>query len=523
MGNILLKTRLFIQPFILVAIGTIALYSLVHGLYIYCGLDLLNQEVVEYFIPIALPIIPIYIWLYPRYKLIQARKGKDQDFNMALFAAVAIIAPLIISQMYLDKAVGSLVKLDNTTEINTKPQSKYYELKNCYFDKQYAGFHGKSDVSGRHSQDLNFHIYVALPIFKDADDTANNVNTLWLGRVYNKTVGNHGTEEEKDKKYDDFRKTVIEDFDTRDFKQFVYLKREPKSEDRNNFIKAIDRSGKAHPQTLNILTAETEPFENRTGSLLQWIFIAFGIGTVVYSLIALFQKIDMDKLQLYQAGKPTEEEDPDSSVWRLLVPKKDFFITPILLDLNIGIYLVMVFCGLGIMSFSSDDLLKWGADYRPLTINGQWWRLVTSMFLHGGLMHIVGNMVGLLFVGAFLEPVLGRAKYLFAYLVTGIISSGASIWWHVATVSVGASGAIFGLFGVFLALLLLKVFPDGVKKSMLVVTLLFIGYNLAMGLTGGIDNAAHIGGLISGLVLGVIFSFTLEKQQLVKETPGTDA
>jgi len=156
--------------------------------------------------------------------------------------------------------------------------------------------------------------------------------------------------------------------------------------------------------------------------------------------------------------------------------------------------------------------LNWGANFRPLTTEGQWWRLLTSTFLHGGLMHLLANMYGLLFVGIFLEPLLGRTKYLIAYLLTGILASVASLWWYDATVSVGASGAIFGLYGIFLALLLTKVFHPDFAKSFLLSTAIFVGFNLLMGLTGGIDNAAHIGGLLSGFIVGLILYPSLKRQ-----------
>ena len=517
MQDVPLKLRLILQPFLVVAACIIALYSLAHWLYILSGLELLNQDVIQFFIPMGLPLIPIYIWLYPRFKLIKPKKDKDQAFNMAMFAWLAIMAPTIIAQMYIDKAVGTLTKLDNVEQINSVPPGKYYELKNCYFDKQYAGFHGRMSVSGKYNNNLDFHLYVVIPFFKDAGDTASPTSAVWLGRVYNKTVNNSGTDEQKDGKYDDFRKTVVEDFNTRDFKDFVYLSRSPKSEDRDNFIKAINRSGRSHPQNLTILTAETEPFDGRTGNQFMWIFIAFAIGTGIYGLIALFQDIDKEKLELFEEGKPTEVPDQEASGASFFIPTPKFFITPLLIDLNIVIYLAMVLCGLGFVAFSGEDLLKWGADYRPVTVNGQWWRLVTSMFLHGGIMHIFGNMFGLFFAGIFLEPVLGRAKYLFAYFITGIIASIASIWWHPATVSIGASGAIFGLFGVFLSLLLAGVFPPKAKKHMLTTVAIFIGYNLIMGLTGGIDNAAHLGGLASGILLGFVLSFTIDKTEVQSE------
>jgi membrane associated rhomboid family serine protease len=119
-------------------------------------------------------------------------------------------------------------------------------------------------------------------------------------------------------------------------------------------------------------------------------------------------------------------------------------------------------------------------------------------------MHLFANMYALIFVGTILEPFLGKTKYLFLYLLTGILASVASIWWYDAAISVGASGAIFGLYGFFLAILLLKKLPADVNKAFLTSTLVFVGFNLLMGFTGGIDNAAHIGGLVGGFLLGIV-------------------
>ena len=119
-------------------------------------------------------------------------------------------------------------------------------------------------------------------------------------------------------------------------------------------------------------------------------------------------------------------------------------------------------------------------------------------------MHLAANMYGLLFVGIFLEPLLGRMKYVGIYLLTGIIASAASLWWNDTVVSMGASGAIFGLYGAFIALILTRVFPKEMGAGFLVSMFIFVGFNLVMGLIGnGIDNAAHIGGLVSGFLIGL--------------------
>jgi membrane associated rhomboid family serine protease len=173
----------------------------------------------------------------------------------------------------------------------------------------------------------------------------------------------------------------------------------------------------------------------------------------------------------------------------------------------------MMMSGLGFMFFKGQDLLLWGANYRPTTTDGEWWRLLSSTFLHGGFIHLFFNMYGLLFVGLFLEPVLGKTKFLILYLMTGILSSLTSVLWYEATISVGASGAIFGMYGLFLAFMLTRIYHPDFSKSFLLSTVVFVAFNLLMGLTGGIDNAAHIGGLVSGFIVGLILTPILKNEE----------
>jgi rhomboid protease GluP len=115
------------------------------------------------------------------------------------------------------------------------------------------------------------------------------------------------------------------------------------------------------------------------------------------------------------------------------------------------------------------------------------------------------NLYALLYIGVLLEPHLGKVKFLTAFLLTGIAASVNSFFWHPLTVSAGASGAIFGLYGVYLALLTTNHIERAARKTMLTSIGVFVAYNLLNGLKGGIDNAAHIGGLLSGLMIGYSF------------------
>lgn len=204
----------------------------------------------------------------------------------------------------------------------------------------------------------------------------------------------------------------------------------------------------------------------------------------------------------------------------LFVPRKGFFVTPLLIDINILIFIFMLFAGVDFMQPGSQSLLNWGANFRPYTLDGDWWRLLTNVFLHIGIFHLLLNMYALLYIGVLLEPLLGSTRFMVAYLLAGIIASVTSLWWHEMTISAGASGAIFGMYGVFLALLSTNLIEKTTRKALLTSIGIFVGYNLLYGMKGGIDNAAHIGGLVSGAIIGFAFIPGIKKPESRQLTTG---
>lgn len=189
------------------------------------------------------------------------------------------------------------------------------------------------------------------------------------------------------------------------------------------------------------------------------------------------------------------------------VPRQGYYITPVLINLNLGVVALMG------VSPDSESLIKWGANFEPLTSEGEWWRLVTCCFVHIGILHLLMNMYALFYIGNLLEPYLDKTKFISAYLSTGVASSLTSLWYYDQTVSAGASGAIFGMYGVFLAMLSTDVIEKSARKPLLTSIGLFVVFSLMNGMKGGIDNAAHIGGLISGLLIGYCFIPSLKKPE----------
>jgi rhomboid protease GluP len=187
-------------------------------------------------------------------------------------------------------------------------------------------------------------------------------------------------------------------------------------------------------------------------------------------------------------------------------------ITYTIIGINILVFVAMIINGVSFFEPTGYDILHWGANYKPLTLTGDWWRLVTCTFIHIGIIHLVFNMYALYMAGVYLEPMLGKIKYAVAYLCTGVFASIGSLVWHKEPVpSAGASGAIFGMYGVFLALLLTNLIPKKMRSALLQSIGVFVVFNLVYGMKAGVDNAAHVGGLISGMIIGFVYYLSLKK------------
>jgi rhomboid protease GluP len=184
-------------------------------------------------------------------------------------------------------------------------------------------------------------------------------------------------------------------------------------------------------------------------------------------------------------------------------------VTQIIFGINAAVFLGMAFAGATVMNFSPQETIRWGANWGPLTLTGEWWRLLTSVFVHGGIIHIGFNMWCLWNLGALAESLYGRWTYVAIYLLCGVGASVASVGWHPGAPSVGASGAIFGLAGALIAAFKLGEFsvPRAALSGTLRSLAMFVVYNLIFGAAiGTTDNAAHIGGLITGLILGGVIA-----------------
>lgn len=180
-------------------------------------------------------------------------------------------------------------------------------------------------------------------------------------------------------------------------------------------------------------------------------------------------------------------------------------VTAALIIINIIVFMIIFIKG------DPEDtayMLRAGANFYPMTFNGQIWRIFTCMFLHFDISHLLTNMLSLFAIGSIIETAFGPCRFFSIYLISGLSASLASAFYHMITgnpaVSAGASGAVFGLSG---ALICLAVFKKTARYGVDAKRVPFaVLLSVALSSASNVDNAAHIGGLITGFIISLLLT-----------------
>ena len=194
-------------------------------------------------------------------------------------------------------------------------------------------------------------------------------------------------------------------------------------------------------------------------------------------------------------------------------------ITLLLIAMCIGVFAIQLFFGVNPNNPTNQSLVAWGANFLPFTLDQDVWRMVTSLFLHIGLMHLMFNMFALYYFGQVAERMFGSANFLYLFLLSGIggnllnntIGIAGIVNGQPPMVSAGASGGIMGIGMALLVSAFLKTTINQIRlspTSLMWVMAINLGYGF---LVGGIDNAGHIGGAITGGILGAVYVMSYRK------------
>jgi membrane associated rhomboid family serine protease len=200
------------------------------------------------------------------------------------------------------------------------------------------------------------------------------------------------------------------------------------------------------------------------------------------------------------SGKPQGVRRVATGARRSAFEGTGALVTKALIGLNVLVYLITVVQGNGINSPGGRLFAKWVL-YGPAVANGDWWRLITSAFLHANLLHIAFNMYFLWLVGSAVEAALGRGRFIAVYLISGLAGSAGALVFTPTSPTVGASGALFGLLGAALVLERQRSYVLGGSALGLILINLILSFSLSNISVGG-----HIGGLIGGILCALVLS-----------------
>jgi rhomboid protease GluP len=189
-------------------------------------------------------------------------------------------------------------------------------------------------------------------------------------------------------------------------------------------------------------------------------------------------------------------------------------VTPVLTAANIVVF-VLILVGTHPLS-DPNTLVAWGGNFGPRTANGEWWRLTAALFVHAGWLHLLANVIGLVQLGLVLERLVGPLAFTAVYFATGLLSGVAHVSTSPLTVYVGASGAIFGIYGLMVASLLMGVrgtragIPLALLKRLAPAAAVFVIYHLA---TDTVTSATQLSGLLSGFACGLVIAWRVSEQR----------
>ncbi|MGQ7853998.1 rhomboid family intramembrane serine protease [Pedobacter sp. WC2501] len=262
-------------------------------------------------------------------------------------------------------------------------------------------------------------------------------------------------------------------------------------------------------------------------------YVEFHLKNVWEDSLSKFHQLIATQDDQYFEKAPLATKNKIKNVLFLFFPQKGYTVTPIIVLLNTLYFLAIIFFSVVFIAHlslktgnaSQDDYieeikqlsLNFGVNQRNLVLDGQYWRLITYQFIHGSVSHLFFNMYALVYLGLMIENKLGWKKYLFIYLMSGVCGGLVSLIFHQEGVMMGASGAIMGLYGAFIALLINKSFERRATQALLASTLIVSLLVLINGAFGKrVDNAAHIGGFVSGFIFTYLLNYKWDKTFEVK-------
>lgn len=295
------KLNILFIPYLLISIGLCTIYTFLHWLFI-IKLELFSVKdaFIEFLGPLCLALLASLFFFMGRIKVLNLKR---QNVKLPILYWVVIwlslSIPNIIAQRYLPKAAGKLTKLHIINDIDKHIPSKYYSLDKFGIDKNNVGINTFYSFGGKNRSDYNIYIYVVLPIVGNKEDSTKC--KAFLGIKYFKSISNQLSASEKEENYNSLLAICQYEIAHNTFDDFTYLEKTHNNYDGERYKDAIHFCRKYDKSSAPVLIPQKGAFEDRLGNQLDWVFMSFAIGSVVWLLMILAPKVHHTELKRFES------------------------------------------------------------------------------------------------------------------------------------------------------------------------------------------------------------------------------
>lgn len=456
----------------------------------------LDEKIIEIIFPFTFAAIASIVFL--RKKVHFLKLHNDNAFTIYQMVIILSVSLVTVQSVLLAKtAFYPIISTFNANQVLNYPNANYITIEKGTVNYASTLKNLEHRVKGKRNEDLELNVYLAAP-FKEEDK-------LWLAISFSKTISNRMDAHGKADAFDELITSSLDSFKNYDLNKVSYYKIIQTGTFKKQLQEAFQNkyaNREVKDQVFILPKKESLKVSiDRRLRLLFWITI---IGTLLVLIMVMIPPLNYVSIKNYDNGKPLKD-DLLKDIIGCLDFRKPNKITTLLLWLNLGYFIVAILMGVHFTSPSSQEILDFGGAPPFSSLHGNYWRIITAMFLHAGIGHLFNNMVILVLLGQEIEQTIGGKKMLIIYITAGI--TGMVLSMHMYnSINCGASGAIFGLSGMLLALLLYKVYPSKMRLGKWVLLIFTSGISLIFGFfIPQVNNMAHLVGLITGTALGIFF------------------
>ncbi|WP_343697387.1 rhomboid family intramembrane serine protease [Flavobacterium sp.] len=200
------------------------------------------------------------------------------------------------------------------------------------------------------------------------------------------------------------------------------------------------------------------------------------------------------------------------SFFSIFIPVKDYFITPILINLNLLLFIVMCFSGVNFLTPKDQDLIDWGANFGSLTTDNEWWRLFSGCFVHTNIIDLFLSVLALAFIGILLELYIKKSNFIILYILSAISVSLYSLYQNKDVINTGTAGVISSMMGILLVVFLFKNSTKVIRVKSLLISITLLIINILYSYIKDFSLTEYLAGFIIGILFGIILVI-FEKQR----------